>query len=185
MRKYQRERCDGPPVSTSVADILKRHRDDFLHYAPRVLRIRTKSGQVQPLTLNAAQMWIHHQVEQQLAATGKVRANLLKGRQQGASTLVQARYYWKTSMRPGQRALILTHLGDSTDALFEMTKRFHEHCPPELKPSTGAANANELLFDRLDSGYVVATAGNRKGVGRGRTFQYLHASDAAFWDNAD
>jgi hypothetical protein len=172
-------------MAESVAEVLRQHRDDFLHYAPRALRIRTKTGEVQPLALNSAQMWIHYKLEKQLARLGKVRANLLKGRQQGASTYVQARYYWKTSMRPGQRALILTHLGDSTDALFEMTKRFHEHCPPELKPSTGAANANELLFDRLDSGYVVATAGNRKGVGRGRTFQFLHASEAAFWENAD
>ena len=172
-------------LSPAGLEVLRKFRDDFLHYAPRVLHIRTKNGSILPFALNAAQRFIHMRVEAQLAETGKVRVNLLKGRQQGASSYVQGRYYHKCSMRSGQRALILTHLGDSTDALFEMTKRFHDLAPIELKPHTGAANANELLFDKLDSGYVVATAGNRKGVGRGRTFQFLHASEAAFWDNAD
>jgi hypothetical protein len=172
-------------MSDYVAETLAKYRDDFLHYAPRALRIKTKTGEVKPFALNAAQVYIHHRLERQRAETGKVRVNLLKGRQQGASTLVQARFFWKTSLHPGQGALILTHLGDSTDALFGMTKRFHDLCPEELRPHTGAMNGTELLFDRLDSGYVVATAGNRRGVGRGRTFQYLHASEAAFWDNAD
>lgn len=165
--------------------LLQQFRNDFLHYAPRALKIRTKEGQIHPFALNSAQMFIHHRVETQLKSMGKVRANLLKGRQQGASTYVQARYYWKTSLRPGQLALILTHLGDSTDALFAMTKRYHDLCPDVLKPSTSAANANELMFNELDSGYVVATAGNRKGVGRGRTFQLFHGSEVAFWENAD
>lgn len=165
--------------------VLRQFRDDFLHYAPRALRIKTKSGEIRPFALNGAQAYIHHRLEQQLATVGKVRANLLKGRQQGASTLVQGRFYHRCSLRPGQGALILTHLGDSTDALFGMTKRFHDLAPAELKPHTGASNGTELLFDKIDSGYVVATAGNRKGVGRGRTFQFLHASEAAFWDNAD
>jgi hypothetical protein len=171
-------------MSEPIGEVLRRFRDDFLHYAPRVLKIRTKSGEIQPFVLNSAQVYIHSKIEEQLARTGKVRVNILKGRQQGASTLVQARFYHRVSMRPGQRAVILTHLGDSTDALFEMTKRYHDLAPDVFRPHTGAANANELLFDRLDSGYVVATAGNRKGIGRGRTFQFFHGSEVALWDNA-
>jgi hypothetical protein len=166
------------------ASVLEQFKNDFLFYAPRALRIRTKSGGIEPLVLNSAQMYIHHRIEQQRKRIGKVRANLLKGRQQGASTYVQGRYYHKVSMQPGVRALILTHLGDSTDALFEMTKRYHDNCPDELRPQTGTANSHELHFPSLDSGYVVATAGNRKGIGRGRTFQYFHGSEVAFWEGA-
>ena len=110
---------------------------------------------------------------------------MLKGRQQGASTYIQARFFHKISMRSGLSAVILTHLADSTDALFAMTKRYYELCPDELRPHAGKSNDNELLFDKLDSGYVVATAGNRKGIGRGRTFQFFHGSEVAFWDNAN
>ena len=42
------------------------------------------------------------------------------------------------------------------------------------------ANASELRFDALDSGYKVGTAGTR-GVGRSATLQLLHGSEVAFW----
>jgi hypothetical protein len=160
------------------------YRDDFLHFAPRALKVKTKAGPIVPFVLNSAQVYIHSRLERQLKLTGKVRANLLKGRQQGASTLIQGRYYHRCAMRPGALALILTHLADSTEALFGMTKRFHDLCPEALRPFTAKSNDNELSFSELDSGYVVATAGNRKGVGRGRTFQLFHGSEVAFWENA-
>lgn len=172
-------------MSDEVTELLRPFRNDFLHYAPRALRIRTKSGEIRPFALNSAQMFIHSKLENQFRQIGKVRANVLKGRQQGASTYIEGRFYWKTSLRPGLQALILTHLGDSTTALFGMAKRYHDLCPDVLRPATQADNANELTFGELDSGYVVATAGNRRGVGRGRTFQLLHASEFAFWDAAD
>ena len=38
--------------------VRRRLRDDFAHYAPRCMRIRTKSGKVEPLALNKAQAYI-------------------------------------------------------------------------------------------------------------------------------
>ena len=158
---------------SDLASAIKPFRDDFLHYAPRALRIRTKSGEIHPFRLNTAQAYVHSQLQRQLEETGKIRAIVLKGRQQGMSTYIEGRYYWRTSMNLGKQALILTHLQDSTDALFDMTKRYHDLCPDALKPKTSAASAKELKFSELDSGYIVATAGS-KSVGRGRTIQYFH-----------
>lgn len=93
---------------------MRPHKDDFLYYAPRALKIRTKAGTIEPLQLNRAQVYIHEQLEEQREKIGKVRALVLKGRQQGVSTLVEARFYWKTSMEFGKQALILTHMQDST-----------------------------------------------------------------------
>jgi hypothetical protein len=76
---------------------------------------------------------------------------------------------------------ILTHEQDATDNLFKMVGRYHEHTP--LKPSTGRANAKELFFDKLDSGYSVGTAGT-KATGRSKTTQLFHGSEVAFWPNA-
>ena len=81
------------------------------------------------------------------------------------------------------RAFILTHEADSTSALFEMVERYHELAPDFVKPMTGASNAKELIFSKLDSGYKVGTAGN-KSVGRGTTIQYFHGSEVAYWPNA-
>lgn len=171
------------PDLAAAVEALRPYRDDFLHYAERALKIRTKAGRIEPLRLNRAQRYIHGRIEDQLARIGKVRVLLLKGRQQGASTYVGARYYWRASLSTGQQALILTHLQDSTDALFAMTNRYHDNCPVALRPTTSAASAKELYFGELDSGYIVATAGS-KAVGRGRTIQLFHGSEIAFWANA-
>jgi hypothetical protein len=162
-------------------DLLKRMREDFPYYAPTCLKIKTKSGSVVPLVLNKAQLFAHNAMEDQRKKTGKVRALILKARQQGFSTYVGARFYHRASLTHGVSVFILTHEQAATDNLFGMVARYHEHTP--LKPHTGAANAKELLFDKLDSGYSVATAG-QKAVGRSKTVQLFHGSEVAFWPNA-
>ena len=76
-------------------------KDDFEYYAPRSLKIRTKEGKVEPFELNKAQKYIHERLTEQHKLTGKVRAIILKGRQQGASTYIGGRYYWKVSTVKG------------------------------------------------------------------------------------
>ena len=163
--------------------IRQKLKDDFEHYASKCLKIRTKSGQVLPFELNEAQYHIHVCVEEQRKKTGKVRAIVLKGRQQGCSTYIEGRFYWRVSHTRGVRAFILTHEEDATNNLFEIANRYHENCPALVKPSTSAANAKELHFDKLDAGYKVGTAGN-KAVGRSSTVQFFHGSEVAFWPNA-
>lgn len=174
--------------SLSLSDreraIRQRLKDDFRHYAAKCLRIRSKSGAIEPLNLNRVQGFIHDRLEDQRANTGRVRALILKGRQQGCSTYVGGRYYHRTTHSRGIRAFILTHEDAATQNLFEMVNRYHENCPSLVRPSTGAANAKELFFDRLDSGYKIGTAGT-KGVGRSSTVQLFHGSEVAFWPNAE
>jgi hypothetical protein len=150
-------------------------------YAAHCLKILDKSGTKLPFLFNPAQRFVHERLEKQLAETGKVRALILKGRQQGISTYVGARYYHKTSMFHGQRAFIVAHEQKATNNLFSMVKRYHENNPCPI--STGATNAQELIFDKLDGGYKLATAGT-KDVGRSNTAQLLHGSEFGFWDNA-
>lgn len=159
-------------------------RDDFTVYAPSCLKIRTKIGSIDPLILSRAQLHLHERAEAQRARTGRVRLLVVKGRQQFISTYIEGRFYWRVTHRKGVRAFILTHEEEATKNLFEMASRFHDHCPPLVRPHTGAANANELNFDILDSGYKVGTA-RTKGTGRSGTVQYFHGSEVAFWPNAE
>ena len=161
---------------------LTKLKSDFAYYAPSNLKIKTKEGSIKPFTLNRAQRHIHDRLEDQYRETGKIRAIILKGRQQGCSTYTEGRFYWRVSLNKGKRAFILTHEEDATKNLFEMALRYHENSG--LKPSTKASNARELEFDRLSSGYRVGTAGN-KSVGRSSTIQYFHGSEVAFWPHAD
>jgi hypothetical protein len=163
--------------------VFQRLKDEFPHYSPRCLRIRAKDGSIVPLSLNEAQSYLHSRLEAQKAETGKVRALVLKGRQQGISTYVGGRFYHRVTHHKGLRCFILTHEQDATNNLFGMVDRYHQHVPQLVRPSTGAANAKELFFDRLESGYAVGTAG-AKAVGRSQTVQLFHGSEVAFWPNA-
>ncbi len=170
-------------LSQRELEIRRRLRSDFYYYAPRCLKIRVKSGAVHPMQLNQAQIYLHGRLEEQKAKTGKVRALVLKGRQQGCSTYTEGRFFHQVTHRRGTKAFILTHLDEASNNLFSMAKRFYEHCPAVVRPSIRASNAKELIFDKLDSGYKVGTAGS-KGTGRGDTIQLFHASEAAYWPNA-
>jgi hypothetical protein len=157
---------------------------DLQQFAPAFLKIRTKSGGIEPFVFNKAQLYIHQKLEQQLKESGKVRAICLKGRQQGVSTYIQARYFHKTITNRGVKTFILTHEAEATKNLFEMTKRYYEYLPAGLAPKAQKDSSKELRFDTLDSGYAVGTAGN-KGAGRSQTIQLCHCSEVGFYPHAE
>ena len=160
--------------------IRKRLRDEFPLYAKSALKIRTKDGEIKPLVLNAAQQILQKAIDEEMKERGFVRIIILKARQQGLSTCVGGYMYFSVSQNRARKAMVVTHHADSTRALFDMTKRFHENCPEILRPSTKYSSRRELSFDALDSSYVVATAGG-ESIARGETISHLHASELAFW----
>ncbi|MEA2036327.1 MAG: hypothetical protein U9O94_02380 [Nanoarchaeota archaeon] len=157
--------------------------NNFLTYAKLSLKLRAKNGQILPLTLNKAQLYLHKKLEEQRKKTGKVRALVLKGRQQGCSTYIGARFYHRTTNTLGQRCFIMAHEAEATLNLFDMVSRYHEYCPPEVKAKASTDNAKELTFNDMDSGYKVATAGSKQS-GRSQTIQLMHGSETGFWENA-
>ena len=161
---------------------LMRLRDNLELYSATCLKVLPKEGgQSVPFIWNKAQKYIHAELEKQRKAIGYVRAIILKGRQQGCSTYVGARFYQKTSMTHGLGAFIMTHEDKATTNLFNMVKRYDAHNP--IAPDKKASNAQELIFGRLDSGYKLATAGS-KDVGRSNTARLFHGSEVGFWANA-
>jgi hypothetical protein len=121
-------------------------------------------------------------LEEQKKRLGYIRANVLKGRQQGISTYISGRYFYTILIIPGTQAFILTHMGDATRSLFAMTKRFNSNLPDGLAPKPDKDNENQLLFNLLNSGYRVGTAGS-KDIGRSMTNQLMHLSEYAFYEN--
>lgn len=161
-------------------DHAERLQGDLEYFAEQVLKIRPKAGSLAPFIFNPAQRELHRILEEQKAKMGRVRVIVLKARQMGISTYVAARYYKGTTSNPGLRTAIIGHEKPASKNLFQLVKRFHEHMPEDLRPSTGTSNAEELIFDSIDSGYLVSVA-TLEGSGRSSTAQMLHASEAAFW----
>lgn len=159
---------------------LRKVRESLPIHAAHCAKIKDKAGRIVPFVFNKAQWHVHTLLEKQKKETGKVRALILKGRQQGVSTYIGERFYQQVSTR-GLSAFIVAHEDKATSNLYEMVRRYNDNNP--LAPSTRASNAKELNFSALDCGYKLATAGT-KDVGRSNTAQLLHGSEFAFWANA-
>ena len=166
-------------------EFVRELRSDFDYYAPRILRVKPKAGGVMvPFKPNLVQRFINGGLDAQLQRTGRVRALILKSRQQGCSTLIEGRFYRKVTLWRGMRAMILTHEDKATTNLFGMAKGFYDNSPPEFRPIADTKNANTMEFHGLGGGYGVATAGS-KNVGRSQTAQLFHGSEVGFWPNAE
>jgi hypothetical protein len=167
-------------IDESKLDTLR----DFRKFAEKFLVIRSKSGEPKKFEFNRAQQYLHERLESQRIATGRVRALICKGRQLGASTYFQARFFHRVVTARGKKAFILTHDKDATKNLFAMAQRFYENLPSGFIQKPDTSNAKELYFKEFDSGYSVGTAGN-KSVGRSQTIQLFHGSEVAFWSFAE
>lgn len=169
-----------PTKDEQLRLIRLRLRDDFRFYCEKAMKIRTKKAEIIPFKFNHAQDILDAAIQKQMTETGRVRIIILKARQQGLSTAVGARLYFRVSQAQAKKALVVTHKADSTTALFNMTKRYHDNVPEAIKPSTSYSSKRELVFDKLDSSYIVATAGG-DGIARGETITHAHLSELAFW----
>ena len=158
----------------------KRFYEDFAFYSKHALKVRAKNNEIRQFELNAVQRRFLAEVEDQRKRTGRVRKIILKGRQQGFSTFVGGRKYFRLSQRKAKKGIVVAHKADSTRALFDMYRRYHQSCPPMLQPETAYSSRKELVFSKLDTAIVVATAGG-EGLGRGEMFSDMHLSEIAFW----
>lgn len=153
------------------------------YFSEKCLKIKTKEGNIEPFVFNEAQRIIHRLLEAQLAEKGWVRAIIIKGRQQGCSTYVAARFYWKASLGQGKTVAVISHEQASAQALFDKADMYFRHCPDPMKPGLLTKNSKEMTWDN-ESDYIVFTAGS-KNSGRSRTAQLGHASEYAFYDDID
>lgn len=159
-------------------------RDHLPFFAPRCLFIKGKDAKRHNFELNRAQWYLHTIAEWMRRKYGYVRIIVVKGRQQGISTYLEARAYWRIIHQENFNVLILTHEMAATNNLFDMSKRYHEFCPEDIRPPLTAANGKVLRFGELDSQYLVATAG-AGGTGRSQNAHYFHGSEVAFWPDAE
>jgi len=167
-------------VDTAQLQTAQKLVTDLGYYAANNLYITPKTGGLPiPFKFNRAQEYLHSRLEAQLRKTGKVRALVLKGRQQGISTYIGARFYHKTVTRKGTLTFIFAHDASASSSLFDMVQAYYDLSDQSFRPQLGSRNARELLFPSMRSGYKVGTAGS-SGLGRGKTMQQVHWSEVAY-----
>lgn len=154
-------------------------------YIEKYLKIQDKNAKIIDLKINKPQMKLYDALAEQYRQGKPQRAIVLKARQMGFSTLTEAMIFKKTVTAFNIKSGIITHEASATDNLFNMSKRYLDNLPDELKPQIKKSNAKELVFDNdngtgLKGTIKCMTAGNTT-VGRSDTYQNLHVSEYAFW----
>ena len=105
---------------------------------------------------------------------------VLKGRQQGFTTLVTAYQLSCSILNRNFQGFTLADKSDNSEAIFQNKAKFpYSQLPECLKPTEKFNNRKQLLFEKINSSWAVDTA--TKDVGRSRTVNFFHGSECAFW----
>lgn len=160
---------------------------DFNKFCKTNLKIKTKDGQLVTLEPNTVQRIVIERVIEKLENGEPVRFIILKARQQGVSTIVEALIYWWTVTHKHQQSKIIAHNTETAEYLYSMFRTYYDNSHPMFQPSTKYNTRNDITFDNdndrdrgLKSQIDTATAENT-GTGRGQTVQWLHGSEVALW----
>ena len=105
---------------------------------------------------------------------------VLKGRQQGFTTVITAIQLAYAIVRKNFSGFTLADRDDNTKAIFiDKAKLIYSNLPERLKPTERFNSVNELFFDKLNSSWRIASA--TSNVGRSRTLSFIHYSEVAFF----
>ncbi len=105
---------------------------------------------------------------------------ILKGRQQGFTTVVTAYQLAKSILNRNFQGFTLADKSDNSEAIFQNKAKYpYSQLPDILKPTEKFNNRKQLLFEKINSSWAVDTA--TKDVGRSRTVNFFHGSECAFW----
>lgn len=105
---------------------------------------------------------------------------VLKGRQQGFTTLITAIQLSFAIVRKNFSGFTLADRDDNTKAIFiDKAKVMYNALPERLKPTEKFNSVNELFFDKLNSSWRIASASGN--IGRSRTLSFIHYSEVAFF----
>ena len=179
---------------------------DILAPYDRVLVIKTKAGLV-PLykfiekflyienahgmriqfILNDDQVDLYKSMCEQKQRGEPIRINILKARQAGFSTFIAAIIFCSVIFTPGQRAAIVADIAEHASNLFGKYNFFYDNLPVDIKERLVKvkSNAKELVVSHGEQTSSIRITVQGDSAGRSGTYQYLHLSECAFWDDLD
>lgn len=168
-------------------------RKDFYRYCKNNLKIKDKHSRIIPFVPNTPQRVLIDYVLLCIKEKRPVKTIILKARQMGLSTAVEAIIYWWTSTNKNINSVIIGHEESSSKNLYMMFRRYYDNTNPLFKPTVRYNTRTDLSFERFDdtgkqvglgSSIKTATAGNR-AAGRSDTINTLHCSELGEWENGE
>lgn len=158
------------------------------HLVEMTFTIVDKNKRTVPFFLNDVQQRFIDDLNQAIEDYGQGKRHclkflVLKGRQQGFTSVITAYQLACSITKRNFSGFTLADDSDNTETIFEDKAKFpYAQLPESLQPSVKYNNRREFHFERLNSRWRVATAGG-KSVGRSKTLNFFHGSEAGFWDD--
>lgn len=180
-KRRLRSRKASAPTKPNIADWIEKY-----------CKIRPKEGGLIPLQLNRFQRRLVEYVQKRWEENRAVRIVIDKSRQLGLSTVIQAMAMFFLVVQNNWNILTLAHVEGSALEIFEMQQRYWEHLPaedngrplkPVLKGGKKESKQHLTFVAPWSNKSKVLTAGGSDV--RGTTYQMIHASEMAFYQDAD
>lgn len=178
-------------------------------YFAKALRIKNKNAEIIHFETNDSQDRLIEIIEAHYVKypDPKTRPTLyiiiLKARQQGMSTATEGVFFKAITIgMPGdtpyqKTAMVISYDEDSAQAINEMSDRFYQFLPQELKPMKRNSRGKGLLLENpsnvpsefeknpgLQSKFIIDTANNLY-AGSGKTINYIHISELPKWSKPE
>ena len=161
---------------------IKAIKQDFYKFSKMNLYIKDKFANIVPFVPNGPQMALIDYVLLCIIERRPIKVIILKARQMGFSTAVEAICYWWTSTNFNINSVIIGNDEKSSLNLYRMFRRYFDNTNILFKPSVRYNTKSDLTFEKFDesgkqiglgSAIKIETAKN-KSAGRSDTINFLH-----------
>lgn len=152
----------------------------------KFLYIEDADGRKVQFILNADQVDLYKEMCEQRLKDEPIRIDILKARQKGFSTFIAGVIFISVIFQAGQKAAIVADIAEHATNLFQKYNFFYDNLPEELQFEKIRSNAKELVVkypNGQTSSIRIMVQGD--SAGRSGTYQYLHLSECAFWQNLE
>ena len=179
-------------LRSAIADELLKNRsllNEIKKYPEKLIEmvfvVVDKNQQTRPFFLNEVQREFIDTLNQakedfEKGIITEISLLVLKGRQQGFTTLITAYQLACSILNRNFQGFTLADKSDNSEAIFQNKAKFpYSQLPETLQPTEKFNNRRQLLFAKINSSWAVDTA--TKDVGRSRTVNFFHGSECAFW----
>ena len=111
---------------------------------------------------------------------------ILKGRQQGITTISLALDLYWVFTHPGLGATLVTDTEENREMFRSTLGMYHEHLPREWKMPVDSHNRNQMVLkNRSRLFYQVAGLRAKGTLGRGKAITYLHGTETSSWGDEE
>lgn len=172
-------------VVATEQQLLKDYKRTSLGWQSENLKIVNKRSQLVLLIHNRAQLKVHNAMALQIKHKLPIMLIIVKARQRGISTKIEADIYERINRKPNRHGCIVSMDKTSTNKVFRMCEVFQEEMPFGLRHETDRASAKEIRYSTPHRSSMLCQTAGTKTLGRGGTTQYVHATEVAFWSNAE